>query len=94
MRLPARNTDPVTSKLAAKEMIDSGKLSSQAASVFAAVKKYPEKTSLELTRCCPLDRYQIARRLADLQNAGFVEQTGARKCSVGGRPSVTWRALN
>lgn len=52
--------------------------------VLELVTKNPGKTSKELGELGTLDRYQVARRLSDLHNAGLV-----RKEEVGSN-DVTW----
>ena len=64
----ARRTDPEGSRAAATAMRESGKLARQAAQVLALVERAPGRTSRQLSELGGvfLDRYQIARRLADL----------------------------
>jgi len=88
----ARRTDPITSHLAAQEVTREGIRGKQAAIVLELVRRCPGKTSLELSRMCDLDRYQIARRLSDLEHAGEVEKGEIRLCDIAGRMAVTWRA--
>jgi hypothetical protein len=89
----ARKTDPVTSHIAAQEITHEGTREKQAAIVLDLVRRYPGNTSMELSQYCNLDRYQIARRLADLEHAGEVEKGIMRVCSVSGRMAVTWRIV-
>jgi predicted HTH transcriptional regulator len=86
----SRKTDPISSYLAEDEINKTGTRASQQAKILAAVKLNPGRTSRELVDYCLLDRYQIARRLADLKESGAVIQGPIRKCRVGGRKSVTW----
>ena len=86
----SRREDPISSHLAEKEINQSGSRKSQQIIIYELVKQYPGSTSRELTQWCELDRYQIARRLADLKNMGLVEQGPIRNCRIGGRPSVIW----
>ncbi len=87
----ARNTDPVSSHMAASEITGHGIRQKQAAIILELVRKYPGRTSLELSRLCDLDRYQIARRLSDLEHAGEIEKGEIRVCRIAGRMAVTWR---
>jgi predicted transcriptional regulator len=50
----------------------SGALKGQARLTLDLVRRHPGLTSKELAEVGPLDRYQIARRLSDLRNAGLV----------------------
>ncbi len=89
----ARRSDPVSSHLAARE-INQGIRSKQALIVLGLVRRHPGKTSLELSRLSDLDRYQIARRLSDLEHSGEVEKGEIRVCEIAGRMAVTWRIFN
>ncbi|MHA2219167.1 MAG: MarR family transcriptional regulator [Candidatus Hodarchaeales archaeon] len=86
----SRRDDPVSSHLAENEINRSGKRKTQLMTVYKCIQLFPGCTSKELTQFCIYDRYQIARRLADLKNIGVVRQGPIRKCRIGGRPSVTW----
>lgn len=89
----ARNADPISSHLAAREITESGVRGNQAQVAFSAVQRHPGLTSFELSNHCWLDRYQAARRLPELQESGLVEKAMIRRCTVSGRPAVTWVVL-
>jgi DNA-binding MarR family transcriptional regulator len=81
----ARRTDPVASHLAADTAERTGTISKQAAIVLAAVVEFPGLTSKQLATVCELDRYQIARRLPEMEQCGLVrreELPGARRESI------------
>ena len=86
----SRKTDPASSKAAEAEINRTGSRRAQQEIILEYVRQSPGDTSLEMSDKLCLDRYQIARRLADLKNAGFVYQADIRKCSVSGRDAVTW----
>jgi predicted HTH transcriptional regulator len=86
----SRRNDPVSSRLAENEINRTGSRASQQKIIYDAVLNHPGSTSRELTQFCDLDRYQIARRLADLESGGQVRKGIIRNCLVGGRKSVTW----
>lgn len=90
-RLPARGPDPLTSWHAAEHMVETGKVDQQRAIVVSAVNKHPGLTSFELSRVCPLERHQVARRLPECSELvkGF-----SRRCSVTGRQAHTWWPAN
>jgi hypothetical protein len=91
----ARRRDPVSSKLAASELAESGDMESQLLVTLALVRKYPGKTSHELSRYGSLDRWQIARRLPQLRSAGLVLiSSDLRPCGVSGKRCHTWQATN
>jgi DNA-binding MarR family transcriptional regulator len=99
----ARTTDPETSHEAAAELVDSGKHQIQKAKVYNALlwcnrAQQLAPTSAELARHSGLDRYLVARRLADLEKAGLVDKVRdddgeliKRKCSVNGSRATVWR---
>jgi hypothetical protein len=91
----ARKGDPVTSHLAAAHMEDSGQLSRQCRAVLELVKQHPGLTSFELSECSTqFDRYQIARRLADLAKANKVAKASEpRPCQVTRRQAYPWIPL-
>ena len=88
----ARNTDPITSHLAAEHVTKSGARAHQNAQVAAAVRAFPGKTGFELAMASQIDRYVVARRLPECERAGLVHREGARKCGVTGRMALTWAA--
>lgn len=89
----ARGRDPKPSKDAASEITASGARESQLKAVLALVRDNTMHTSLELSKLCPFDRYQIARRLSELEHAGLVTKSGIRQCTVGKRDASVWEAL-
>jgi predicted transcriptional regulator len=86
----ARNTDPASSHMAACEITATGARGQQQRIVFRAVVENPGRTSRELAALCPLDRYQVARRLPELEEVCMVKKGPARECEVGKRLAVTW----
>jgi len=89
-RMPARSTDPATSWEAAEHMVKSGRAGQQQETAVSAVTAHPGMTSHELARLCTLDRYQLARRLPEVEDAGRVTRGEARKCLVTGHKAATW----
>jgi hypothetical protein len=92
----SRTNDPATSAEAAALVTASGARARQAEAVLALVAASPGLTAVELvaSQAGPpaLDRYQISRRLADLESAGRVRKGDARACRVHGTRMVTWVA--
>ena len=86
----SRKTDPSSSRSAEAEINRTGSRRAQQEKIFEHVRRWPGHTSLEMSRYLNLDRYQIARRLSDLKNAGLVYQGDVKKCDIGGRDAVTW----
>lgn len=100
----ARTTDPESSHMAAREHVESGRNESQKDIVLMWLSRMhisliPELrkrgvTSMELAWFSELDRYMVARRLADLKAEGKVIQSPReemRRCLVSCRLAVTWR---
>lgn len=87
----ARATDPVTSHEAAEHVTRSGIREAQQRNVRALVQRNPGCTSRELSiLSTALDRYQIARRLPELETARRVTKGLPRVCTITGRRAVTW----
>ena len=87
----ARRTDPASSHIAAEQMNLSGMNKQQRDIALRLVLAYPGMTTLELSNLSvsPLDRYQLARRCAELVTSGEIVRGEIRKDIETGRPSVT-----
>jgi len=85
----ARNTDPRSSHAAASEITHSGARLQQSVQVLLLVIAHPNRTSRELA-LYGLDRYIIARRLPELEEAGAVIRCGFKICSQGKRVATYW----
>lgn len=90
----ARNTDPVSSHLAATEVTVSGEREAQIMQVAMEVKNYIGYTSRELANITGLDRYMLARRLSDAEKQSLVKKGPQRKCSIADRMAITWYPIN
>lgn len=92
---PARNTDPLTSNLAASEVVASGLQAYQQRLAVAAVRAHPGHTSAELAQITGPDRYMLARRLPEC--IGYYvracNQDAKRTCTVTGRKAMTWEPV-
>ena len=86
----ARSTDPASSHEAAASVIASGALAHQQAQAAAAVRAFPGRTSNELSVECGQDRYALARRLPECEEAARVRRGTIRKDRYTGRSGVTW----
>lgn len=84
----ARKADPATSHEAAAAIAASGELGRQQRAVLDGLRKWPGLTSLELAGRLRLDRYQVARRLPELEAGGLARKGQPRR--VGNRPGVSW----
>lgn len=85
----ARSTDPITSHLAGEEVTKSGRRAKQQNAVFDLVTYNPGHTASELSEFSNLDRYQIQRRLSDMDGVR-VRKGEPHECKVTGRLAVTW----
>jgi len=86
----ARNTDPVSSHLAAAEITSKGIRGSQRGKVLDMVFSRPGMTSRELAYLFDMDRYIVARRLPELEAYGRVYKGPIVRCAVGKRKAVSW----
>ena len=76
----ARRTDPASSHAAADQAEADGTVATHALIALGAVRRLPGFTSKRLADACELDRYQLARRLPELERRGLVR----RVSDVGG----------
>jgi predicted transcriptional regulator len=86
----SRQTDPGTSRLAAKELAASGIYGRQKRMVYEGLKRNNGTTSAELAQRIGVDRYVTARRLPDLEREGIVRKGPARLCEITNSLCVTW----
>lgn len=80
----SRKTDPLSSKRAAKEIERTGTLKGQRLIALELVKQFPGRSSKELSKLGTLDRYQLARRLPELEVMKHVRVTQTGKIRNGG----------
>lgn len=86
----ARNTDPFTSHVAAREAESSGRASGQRRICLSEVIRRPGHTAAEIAVSTRLERHVPSRRLPELRDAGLTYNGEARICQVTGRKSMTW----
>jgi len=77
-----RNNDPISSAIAAEQVIKSGQVVSHAEQVLAAVRAKPGRTSGELAILFDLDRHEVARRLPGLRDMGRVQHCPNPVCDA------------
>ena len=90
MQPASRGNDPSGSFVAAEQLQQSGLGGRQRRAVYMALRERQGCTSKELAAYMGVDRYTPARRLVELQRAGWVCRGRRRKCRVSGIESVTW----
>lgn len=88
--LPARGSDPMTSKLAAEQLEASGQLTQQQLLVANLVLRYPGLTARELARRYPVSHEIVHKRMAECERRGKVRRGEPRRCQVTGRMAITW----
>ncbi len=91
--LPARRSDPETSKIAARTLIQTGSRDTQQAACLAALAAEDGLTSGEVGKVLGAGynaRYVAARRLPELERAGVVRKGQKRACTTNGNQMVTW----
>lgn len=85
----AHRDGPLTERVAAAAITESGQRETQVVQVAAYVAKHPGVTALGVAAALKLDRYQVSRRLADAAHAGLVHKGDAVIREVL-RPQMTW----
>ena len=90
MQPAARRSDPSGSVAAAERLQQSGLGGRQRRAVFLALRERQGATSKELAEHMACDRYTPARRLVELERAGWVCRGRRRTCRVSGIKCVTW----
>lgn len=86
----SRNTDSLGSFKAADRLGRTGLGSRKRLAVYHALRQHQGSTSAELAQAAGLDRHDVARRLPELEKAGWVSRGGVRQCTACGLPCVTW----
>lgn len=90
----ARIGDPITSLLAADTIRRDGTQKDQQALALSFVQQWPGKTSCELALYQEdLDRYQLARRLPELERCGAIVRGKPRRSDATQRKALTWHPV-
>lgn len=88
----ARGSDPETSHEAAKRVIDFAH--GHYALILGSLKVSGPGTIYHLAERTGLTHVQVARRNAELHDAGWIEPTGVNEASPSGRPCRVWRLVS
>ena len=88
LSVPAAKSDPLTSRLAGEQIERDGTRRRQIEEVVEMVRRYPDRTALELQRITGLDRH---KRLPDARKLGLLTSPAMRKCTISGKMAMTWR---
>src|SRR5688572_6955811 len=87
----ARQRDPITSKMAAQKMNDSGAAVDDAYVVRMYLRDHPDSTYRELSRYIgKWEDAHVMKRLDTLNKRGQAVKTGKRECAVSGNYCTTW----
>ena len=85
----SRRNDPETSRMAERQITDSGKRQTHQRIIAAFVAGHPGHTAAEIGEKTGLGQHECARRLAELKGISVV--TGSvRRCAVKGTRMMTW----
>mgnify|MGYP003668684449 CR=1 FL=1 len=85
----ARNSDPETSLIAARELAATGQLGKMELTALNLVLMSPGSTSAELEKRNGYERGQIGKRLSTLVNSGRIIRGDKRKCNITGKLAFT-----
>ncbi len=86
----SRSMDPVGSFQAAERTHKTGIGGRKRLAMYHALRQHPGSTSAELGRAMDVDRHDVARRLPELERAGWVVRGRRRRCKVCAVECVTW----
>ncbi len=89
----ARSRDPISSHLAAGELVTSGKLAERERVALAMVNLNPGRTGEELDQMAHATKREISKRLAGLSAKQKIRRGSReemRACQVTGRLCLTW----
>jgi predicted ArsR family transcriptional regulator len=86
----ARNTDPITSHLAAARVHEFGK--SHIDNIVAALILWGPMTADEIAERSSLDKHQVCRRLPEAEKQNLVRVTDAVRKTGRGRAARVWES--
>ena len=86
----ARQSDPISSHMAAQIVESCGAADTQRANVLEYVREHPGQTSAEIAAGMGEQRHMPARRLPELRTAQLVRNGDVRMCAVSRRNGLTW----
>lgn len=84
----ARPSDPVSSHVAAQGAAEFA--AAHRLAILKLLSAHPSSTAQELATHSDLDRYQIGRRMVELERRGQITRDGIRTCSIGHKVATAW----
>jgi hypothetical protein len=88
-----RKTDPSTSRMAAEEMVGSGKIGKQEQIILDGIIHHPGLTAAELADYIPLRHDQTHKRLRGMVRKGLLVEGPIRLCRKHWTMMTTWTAI-
>lgn len=85
----ARNSDPITSHIAAANVINFA--DTHRNMILAALEKYGPMTAHEIAEHINLLPHQILKRFPELHRQGLIATTGETRQATGRTPARVWR---
>lgn len=87
----SKKNDPDTSREAGKRYDKSHKRTIHFQQILITMSDLFPFTSAEIARWSPLDRFQVARRLPEMERFGLVSRGNKKYCSVVKQDCVGWK---
>ena len=91
MRALARNTDPITSHLAAERVCEFSVAHRDM--ILTALQYYGPQTAHEIAQHVNLLTHQVLKRLPELYKQGLIAPTGQKRAALSGRAQRVWRVV-
>lgn len=85
----ARSSDPDTSHQAAARVHEFG--DKHHGIIAVCLRQHGSLTADQIAALTRLDKYQVCRRLPEMERAGMVEPTGETRTTTSGRQARCWR---
>ena len=90
----ARREHPATSKRAARDLVDSGRIGEAMKTALAFLWRHPGSTAAELDAYAETGDGAVRKRLNDLRREGLAEPRETRACRITGKCAQVWYPTN
>jgi len=87
---PSKRNDPDTSREAGALFDASGKRSDHFQQILVTLSDVFPFTAAEIAKWSPLDRFQVSRRLKEMEGRGLVKRCEKKPCSILKSNCGTW----